>query len=119
MGDCFWLTVLYVFGFVFLMPIFGPVTLALSGFPIAAVGWYFGLAGGVIASLIIIMFNFLLMTIFRGIPWHAIDQGSFFLGSFILIIIGISFGQMKKSFEGRIQTENQLVSRERYHVSVE
>ena len=115
-GIIFGLTVFYVFGSLFLMPIFGSAILVFSGFPIAAAGWYFGLAGGVIASLIIIIFNFLLMTMFRGIPWQAIDQENFFLGSFILIIIGISFGQMKKNFEGRIQTENQLISRERYHV---
>ena len=97
------------------MPIFGPTTLALSGFPVAAAGWYFGLAGGIIASLIAIIFNYFLMTVFGGIPWYTIDRNSFFHERIYSYHYWRKLrANEKKYYKARIQTETQLVSRERF-----
>lgn len=113
-GIVFGLTILYSFGSLFLMPIFGSATVALSGFSVVAAGWYFGLAGGIIASLLIIILNTFLITVFGGIPWYAVDRGGFFMGAFILTLTGVGTGQMKQYFDARLRTEAQLQSRERF-----
>jgi K+-sensing histidine kinase KdpD len=113
-GIIFGLTILYTFSSSFLIPIFGIVVIALSGFPVVAIGWYFGLAGGIIASLIAIIFNGFLLNVFGGLPWHIIDHSGFLLGSFLLIVAGGSIGHMKHNFEARTRTETQLRERERF-----
>ncbi len=112
-GIVFGLTILYSLGTLFLMPIFGPATIALSGFPVAAAGWYFGLAGGIIASLVAMILNNFLMTILGG-TWYTVDRSGFLMGASILIMVGVGFGQIKKYFDARLGAEIELQSRERF-----
>jgi len=113
-GIVFGLTILYLLSVPFLIPIFGPTITALSGFPIVIAGWYFGLTGGVIASVIAITVNIILLSLFGSDPWYVSDHNGFFISALILIIIGVSAGRMRQAYNTRIQTENQLRERERF-----
>jgi signal transduction histidine kinase len=113
-GIIFSLTILYALSSLFLMPIFGPVTISLSGFPVAAAGWYFGLAGGIIASLVAIILNNFLMSILGGLPWYTVDRSGFFMSASILIMVGVGCGQIKKYYDSQLRAKIQLISRERF-----
>ena len=113
-GIIFSLTILYSFGALFLMPVFGPVFISLSGFPVAAAGWYFGLAGGIIVSLAAIIINNFLMLVWGGLPWYSVDRSGFFMSAFILIMVGAASGQIKKYYDAQLRAENQLISHEHF-----
>ena len=113
-GIIFGLTILYSFSSPFLMPILGPATISLSGLPVMATGLYFGLAGGISASVIAIILNIFLFPYFGSGSGYAANQGDFLMNAFILIIFGVSAGQIRRSYITRKQTETQLRERERF-----
>ena len=113
-GIIFSLIILYSFSSKFLVPIFGITIITLSGIPVAAAGWYFGLAGGIIASLIVTILNNFLISILGGLPWYAVDRNGFFMSTSILMMIGVGIGQIKKQYDTRLRAENELVSRGRF-----
>ncbi|MDD2922006.1 MAG: GAF domain-containing protein [Anaerolineales bacterium] len=107
-------TMFYLVGSALLFDVFGLAISALIGFPIAAAGWYFGLTGGVIASLIAIAFNIFMMNMVLGMPWTSISHSGFLPGSFVLILIGAIAGRLKQILDGRLRTETNLRARERF-----
>jgi len=108
------LTVLYSFSVLFLVPIFGPAIISLSGFPVMATGWYFGLAGGIAASIAMVILNIFLFSLLGSAPWYITNLGGFSVSAFILFIVGASAGQMRHAYITRKQTETQLRERERF-----
>ena len=113
-GIVFGLIILYSLVSYYLMPIFGLEVAVLSGFPVAVAGWYFGLAGGIIASLAVVILNNFLMTIFGGIPWYTVDRNGLTMSALILMMIGVGAGQINKYYSARLRAEIQLDSRERF-----
>ncbi|MDO9301344.1 MAG: GAF domain-containing protein, partial [Anaerolineales bacterium] len=113
-GIIFGLTILYSFSSPFLMPIFGSAIVALSGFPVMVTGLYFGMTAGIIASISAIILNIFLLAFFGSDPWYIINQSGFSINAFILIIFGVSAGQIRRSYITRKQTETQLRERERF-----
>jgi len=113
-GIIFGLAILYSFGIIYLMPVFGPVILSLSAFPIATAGWYFGLTGGITASLLAAILNLLLISAALGLQWNTTHQKDFLLGSIFLTFLGISIGVMRKRYDEQIHAEAQLRSREKF-----
>jgi K+-sensing histidine kinase KdpD len=75
---------------------------------------YFGLAGGIIASVLAIILNIVLLALFGSTPWYVTNQSGFSISAFILIIVGVSAGQMRRAYLTRIKTESQLRERERF-----
>jgi signal transduction histidine kinase len=113
-GIIFGLTILYSVGSLFLTPIFGTAVIAISGFPVAAAGWYFSLTGGIIASLAAIILNIFLMFFFGGFTWQTIDHRIFLAGIVVLILTGVTAGRARQIFDSRTHTEAQLRERERF-----
>ena len=113
-GIVFGLTVLYLLVASVMMPRNGIAIALLSGFSVAAAGWYFGLAGGLIAGLIAIILNLFLTVLFLDDPWSIIFHGDFLLGAVILILIGVISGLLRQTFNVRAQVETQLRERERF-----
>ena len=113
-GIVFGLTILYSIGSLFLLPIFGITVISFSAIPVAAAGWTFGLTGGIVASLAAMVLNNFLVVSFGGIPWYTVDRSGFFMGAAILMLVGVSFAQIKKYSDARLDIETQLRSRERY-----
>jgi signal transduction histidine kinase len=113
-GSVLGMTLLYIFGSFSLMPIMGPEIIALSGIPIAAAGWFFGLMGGITASIIAVFLNAVLLVFFWKIPWQYVDQSGLILGTLILVLAGWGSGLMKLYFNTRQRTEIQLRARERF-----
>lgn len=113
-GIVFGLTILYTCSVPLLLPIFGPAITAFSGLPVVAAGWYFGLAGGIIASILAIILNMILLAFFGSDPSYLTDQSGFWVRAAILVILGVSAGQMRRAHIMRMQTETQLRERERF-----
>jgi signal transduction histidine kinase len=113
-GIVFGVTILYLLSVPFLIPIFGSAITALSGFPVVIAGWYFGLTGGIIASVIAVILNIILLSLFGSAPWYVSDHNGFFISTLILITIGFSAGKMKQAYNTRIKTETQLREREQF-----
>ena len=113
-GIIFGSTVLYLLVASIIMPKFGIAIALLSGLTVAAAGWYFGLAGGLLASLIAIILNLFLTTIFLDDPWSIIFHGDFLLGAVILILVGVITGLLRQTFNARARAETQLREREHF-----
>jgi len=113
-GIVFSLTILYAISSSFLIPTFGPIITALSSLPVVITGLYFGLMGGITASVLAILLNIFLLALFGSSSWYVTDQSGFTIGAVILIFVGVSAGQMKKAYITRTRTEAQLRERERF-----
>ncbi len=104
----------YLAGAVLSFDHFGPAIISLSGFPIFIAAWYFGVAGGIAAVLVATAFNFFFLIILKGLGWDTVTGNGFLLGTFILIVFGISVGYMRQRFEINRRTEAQLRAHERF-----
>jgi len=113
-GIVFGLTILYSVGIPFLIPVFGLEITVLSAFPVVATGLYFGLAGGISASAIAIILNICIFAFLGRSEWYLENQNGFLVSAFMLVLLGVSAGQMRKAYITRIQTENQLREREHF-----
>ncbi|MCE9645945.1 MAG: GAF domain-containing protein [Chloroflexi bacterium] len=108
------LAILYFLGSLLLLPILGIAFISFSAVPVAAAGWYFGLEGGIIASLAAIILDNFLLLVLKDTQLYTVDRSGFFMSASILLMVGVGFGQIKKYSDVRLQIESQLRSRERY-----
>jgi len=113
-GIVFSLTILYAISSSFLIPTFGPIITALSSLPVVITGLYFGLMGGITASVLAILLNISLLAFFGSSSWYVTNQSGFTIGAVILIFVGASAGQMRRAYLTRTRTEAQLRERERF-----
>lgn len=108
------LTILYLVAFQTLHGLIGDSVSALIGFPVAAVGWYFGLGAGIIASLLGAITNTFLLVASAGMDLSILGQGELIPGLFILFIIGIGAGRVGQFMQERTLIEKELRSREQF-----
>jgi signal transduction histidine kinase len=113
-GIFFGASILYLLVIIFLLPVFGSPIVFLSGFFVAATGWYFGIWGGVITSIALFFINYYLITLVAGYAFTLKDQGGYAGGFIILILISVVTGKFKQNFDSQANTEKQLRSNERY-----
>jgi signal transduction histidine kinase len=112
-GIVFILAILYVASFpIHRAPIFAVI-------PVGAAGWFFGIRGGWISSLIIIILDLVLISIYHGaITWEVLIQDEmknfFLIGHFFILITGVSLGKLREVNDNSALVEAQLRSRERY-----
>jgi signal transduction histidine kinase len=108
------LTVAYWWGTPFLVQVFGVGIVSLGVLPVAVAGWYFGIPGGVISSLLIITLSSIMVTNLDGYPWDNMHVSGFITGAGIMLFVGIIMGRLRQVLEARLRTETQLRSREHY-----
>ncbi|MFZ5857285.1 MAG: GAF domain-containing protein [Chloroflexota bacterium] len=92
----------------------GDSAAALSAFPVAAIGWYFGLGPGIVASLIAAVINSLLIFGFADLDLAAAMNGSLLPGIVILFIVGGGSGRLGQFMQERMETERTLREREHF-----
>lgn len=107
------LTILYVALFHPLTIKIGPVVGSLIAIPVALAGWYFGVNGGLIASLFGIMLSILLVTNFNKEAWFTWITISW-PGYLMVAVVGYITGRIRKELVERSQLLSELRSRERY-----
>ncbi len=108
------LTILYSLSAPFLMPTFGTVITALSGFPVILTGFYFGLSGGIIASVLAIGLNIFLLLFFGDNIFYRTNLYGFLIHALVLMMVGFSAGRIRKVYDLRMRTESQLRDRESF-----
>ncbi|MBI5933495.1 MAG: GAF domain-containing protein [Chloroflexi bacterium] len=108
------LAALFFITFPFLHQVVGDSATAFSVFPVAAVGWYFGLGWGIIASLLAIIANSILLTTSSDFGIFLLAQKAFIPGAIIIVLVGIISGSVRRFVEQRSQVEEELRARERY-----
>ncbi len=108
------LSVFYVIIVILLLPIIGIPVVTMSGFLVVAAGWYFGIYGGVLTSIILIFINYRLVYDFGGITMSNSDQGGYIGGFIILILISVVAGRLRQSLDLHQIKEAQLRSQERF-----
>lgn len=104
---------IYAVTFPLIVKELGEISAALAAIPVVLAGWYFGMAGGVIASLSALLLNTM---VFAALFGHDIDGAlsNHWPGNVMLILVGLVAGNLKQAFDKRLQVENQLRRRERY-----
>jgi signal transduction histidine kinase len=108
------LTALYGIGsFLFVKPL-GISIIAISIFPIAFVGWYFGVTAGIGSGILVSLFNLWFIINIAGLRWDELKHSGFPPGTFFLILTGLVTGLVKKELEKRLQAEEQLTAREKF-----
>ncbi|MBI5965026.1 MAG: GAF domain-containing protein [Chloroflexi bacterium] len=108
------LSAAYLLGVILLLPVIGSPITILSGFVVAAAGWYFGVAGGISSSLALIITNYFLITVVGGYSLNEKVWGGQFVGFTMLLLIGAVAGRLRYSLEESSRVETQLRTRERY-----
>lgn len=108
------LTVLYIVAF--LVGKAGNYSAFISPFvvlPVVFAAWYYGVYGGLIAGVGAIMINAVLFGIGIKNGW-SLWIGSSWPGNLMVLLVGYITGRFKQVYDGRVYTERQLRSRERY-----
>ena len=107
------LTIFYILIFKPIVTSFGPAGTPLVALPVVVAGWYFGMAGGLIASILSVPLNFLLFASmgYNQDPWTT---GYAVPGNLVLILVGFMAGALRAWVERQVNTEKALRSRERY-----
>jgi signal transduction histidine kinase len=107
------LMIYYILIFKPIITTFGPAGSPLIALPVIAAGWYFGIWGGLITSVLAVPLNYLL---FASMGY---SQGDWFTGytipgNLVLILVGFIAGVLRSWVERQTNTEIALRSRERY-----
>lgn len=108
------LTAVYWIGAAWLIQLYGDGIVMLAAIPIIMAGWFLGMLGGVAASLVAAILTAILLIDYGGHTWEYVFYGGYPFGSIIFILIGVITGRLRQILDARLQTENQLRSRERY-----
>jgi signal transduction histidine kinase len=104
------LTIIYLLASLLLGPRIGSAAMVVGVLPVLAAGLLFGLTGGAIAGLLVVLVNILLWVFVEGILPSALTGGGYVFGSILLIIIGFTSGYHKTVVDERLSTEkNQRV----------
>src|SRR5688500_19635391 len=77
----------YLFAFPSLERVFGPSASTLVIIPVAAAAWYFGLAGGLIASVLIVSFNVGFLILVEGYNLDDLIYFGLIFRSLMLILV--------------------------------
>jgi len=119
-----------VYGLLF-MPLYrlmGPTTTALAGLPVVAMGWLFGMSGGLLAGLVAFPLSALLVTLAGEAGWEVVIRG---LMGFVLLMLGGAvvgrlrdlgeqvkweLAERKRAEEALRDTQEQLIRREKLAV---
>ncbi len=107
------LTAVYVLAFRAILAAFGPAGTPLIALPVIAAGWFFGLPGGILASLLAIPLIISLLVISNYGPLLKV-VGESIPGLFILLFVGAITGGLRKWVDDTLRAEAALRSRERY-----
>lgn len=73
---------------------FGRETSALAIFPVIAAAWYFGMTGGLLAAMLCILPHFVLAVAEPGSAIHLFENPGDFLGSVVLLFLGLIIGRL-------------------------
>jgi signal transduction histidine kinase/GTP-sensing pleiotropic transcriptional regulator CodY len=112
-GIIFGLTTLYITTFESIINSLGPVGAVFISIPVATAGWFFGVNAGLVASLMGIILNTALLTLFTENNWiQSITK--FWPGILIVILVGYISGQLSQIIKEYKSIETNLRSRERY-----
>lgn len=106
--------VIYLSGSILLFNYFGVAITTLSGLPVVVSAYFFGIPGGIIASLLTILVNTVLLVNVQKIPWAEINGYDYGLGAILITLLGISVGWIKYKYEEYRSILSQLRSRERF-----
>jgi signal transduction histidine kinase len=107
-GAVFGLGSLYLISFHLLRERYGLAAILLSAIPVAMAGWYFGMAGGVIAGLFGVIANILLLTMVEKYPLSDMYQPAYQLGTLLLILTGVISGYFRREIYKSGQNETAL-----------
>ena len=86
-------SVIYLIGSILLFNYFGVAITTLSGLPVVVSAYFFGIPGGIIASLLTILVNTVLLVNVQKIPWAEINGYDYGLGAILITLLGISVGE--------------------------
>ncbi len=107
------LTILYVAAFKPITERYGVITAPLVAFPVMLTGWFFGSTAGLLASLISIILNAVLYTIYLSRGWELWVETSIF-GNLMTVAVGVVAGLLNKTLKNSAHMMAELRSRERY-----
>jgi diguanylate cyclase (GGDEF)-like protein len=93
------LVVVYIFLFYILHPFMGDGVSALSLFPVALIGWLYGIQGGMLGSVILAVIDIFLFWLEGDVPIHLILLQGGTAGFFSLVFIGIASGWIRIIYE--------------------
>jgi len=106
------LTLVYAAAFQPLTYFAGPASAVLVAIPVAVVGWFFGLAAGLIAGLASIGLNAGLFSLLFGTEGSAWLLAGW-LGHLMVVVAGFSVGLLEREITERARIRIELSSRER------
>jgi signal transduction histidine kinase len=107
-------SLVYLLSFPTLHNLIGDTASALSIVPVVAAGWYFGMAGGTISSLIATAINVYLLVSTQSGKSFNLEYGGFVPGIAVLFLAGIIAGRLPKILQDQKFVEMDLRARERF-----
>ena len=106
-------TILYAVTFKSLTENYGIFVAPIVAIPVVLAGWFFGVKAGLFASIMSILLNAVLFTIFLSNGWDLWVEASWF-GNLMTVVVGVVAGQLHKILNNSVHIETELRSRERY-----
>ena len=117
-GTVLGLTLVYLLASYFLLTTTGQAILLLGLFPVIAAGWFFGLPGGIVSSVAVILLDFALMMAGKNFGLEQILDGDFIASAVFAVLFGMIAGRAKFEAEQHRNTVSRLRASERHVLSL-
>jgi signal transduction histidine kinase len=113
LGSIIGLTVCYILCYPILTATFGVVAVHFIVIPVLLSGWFYGIRGGLIASLFGVFLNMILSR--PGLGWNGWNNwvGNYAVGAVALVVVGLSIGFLQENIKTYTQMERDIRLREK------
>lgn len=108
------LSALYARMFLLLYPHLGNGGAPFAAVTVIVAGWFFGVRGGIIVSVLVGLENLVLFRYFLDFHWYSIVQNGNFAGLVSLVIIGAAVGHMS-NLSRKVKAYTELLQYEAFH----